>query len=117
MRPTAVVLSAAPSMPAPIVAKVFETAALSPDREALICAGERIGYGKLKAGISAAARVLEGKGVRRGDRVLLSARNRRPTFVYGYLACHSLGAIAVPFFSTSGWWRSSAPYAPLVFVP
>ena len=82
--------------PAPIVGKVFETAARTPDRDALICGGERIGYGKLKARIISAALFLKSQGVCRGDRVVLSARNRGPAFVYGYLACHSLGAIAVP---------------------
>ncbi len=81
---------------APLVAKILEAAARTPEKDALIFSGERVSYGRLKEGMLAAAGKLESAGVRRGDRVVLSARNRRPDFVYGYLACHSLGAIAVP---------------------
>jgi long-chain acyl-CoA synthetase len=81
---------------APIVAAVFETAARSPEKDALICGGERIGYGKLRHRVMSAANVLARKGVRRGERVILQARNTKPNFTYGYLACHVLGAIAVP---------------------
>jgi len=83
-------------VPAPIVAAVFATAARSPGKDALICGGERIGYGALRDRIMSAAKFLSSRGVARGDRVILQARSSRPDFVYGYLACHGLGAIAVP---------------------
>jgi long-chain acyl-CoA synthetase len=81
---------------APIVAAVFETAARSPEKDALSCGGERVSYETLRGRIMAAAGFLLSQGVRRGDRVILQARGIRPNFIYGYLACHCVGAIAVP---------------------
>jgi long-chain acyl-CoA synthetase len=85
-----------PKIPPPLVAKIFETAASHPNKEALICGETRVTYAELKTKIASAAAYLKEMGVVAGDRVVLSASSSRPSFVYGYFACHALGAVAVP---------------------
>ncbi len=79
-----------------ISAKVSEYARTRPDRAALIYGDETITYSVLDRKVHGAARLLESRGVGAGDRVMLTASSVDPSFVYGYLACHRLGAIAVP---------------------
>jgi long-chain acyl-CoA synthetase len=52
-------------------------------------------YGYLQEKIFSAAAELSGKGVLRGDRVILAASNS-PSFIYGYFGAHLIGAIVVP---------------------
>ena len=70
------------------------TAALRPARDALVEGGRRLSYAELDSRVNRLARVLLGRGVGRGDRVALMARN-----CIGYieieLACARIGAIAV----------------------
>src|SRR5437016_4524480 len=95
------------SAPSTIVEAIFDTAARRADDLALICggdssagpeagSGQRITYGTLATKIASAAALLRAGGVNPGDRVLLGASSAGPAFVYGYFACHHLGAIAVP---------------------
>src|SRR5262245_48185885 len=79
-----------------MIASIFETATNNPDKLALICGGESISYRTLSNKINSAATYLKEQGVQRNDRVLLSATNSSPSFVYGYFACHLIGAISVP---------------------
>jgi len=82
--------------PAPLVAKLLETASRAPDRDAVVCAGERLTYGALAAAVAEAANFLKESGVHAGDRVILTASGRDASFIRDYLACHRAGAIAVP---------------------
>lgn len=82
-------------MRAPLVAAVLETAASEPGRDAVVCGARAVSYGELAAGVRRAAGALAGRGAVAGDRVILPAEPR-PEFVFGYLACHALGAVAVP---------------------
>ena len=70
------------------------TAALRPGRDALVEGGRTLSYAELDSRASRLAHVLLGRGVGRGDRVALMARN-----CIGYieveLACARIGAIAV----------------------
>ena len=79
-----------------MIASIFETATNNPDKPALICGGESVSYRTLSNKINSAATYLKEQGVQRNDRVLLSATNSSPSFVYGYFACHLIGAISVP---------------------
>ena len=70
------------------------TAALRPGRDALVEGERRLTYAELDSRVNRLANVLLGRGVGRGDRVALLARN-----CIGYieveLACARIGAIAV----------------------
>jgi long-chain acyl-CoA synthetase len=79
-----------------IVDRILEHAAERPDREALAWSSGSVSYGELAERIGSAMGVLQQRGVRAGDRVILGAVSTGPGFVYGYFACHRLGAIAVP---------------------
>ncbi|MBI3548918.1 MAG: acyl--CoA ligase [Elusimicrobia bacterium] len=82
-------------MPA-VASKVLDWAAAAPDRPAIVCGGETVTYAQMKARVEAAAGFLLRRGVRPGDRVVLSAGNSSPRCVLGHLAIHLLGAAAVP---------------------
>ena len=66
---------------------------------ALIIGDRSLTYGELSGRMRGAARVLRGLGVGKGDRVVLSASSTEPAYVFGYLACHFLGAVPVPIYS------------------
>ncbi|GAA1480182.1 long-chain fatty acid--CoA ligase [Gordonia sinesedis] len=68
-----------------------------PDDVAIIDAetGEELSYGDFFARIRATAEGLRGRGVRRGDRVMLIMENR-PEFLEYLFATAALGAVAVP---------------------
>ncbi len=72
-----------------------DSLAAAPDREALVCGGERWSYAQCEAASSGIAGALAGRGVVAGDRVLMFVSNR-PEFVLVLLALQRLGAIAVP---------------------
>ena len=71
------------------------SARLTPDREAIVCGPSRLTYQALasKAGLVAAG--LRAKGVRPGDRVLLSCPNT-PDFAAAYFGILKAGATVVP---------------------
>jgi long-chain acyl-CoA synthetase len=79
-----------------MVSAIFETASKTPNKIALVYRSEPVSYEKLAAKICSAANVLQSHGVQRNDCVLLSASSTEPAFVYGYFACHLIGAITVP---------------------
>src|SRR3954469_23900257 len=66
-----------------------------PDRPALVFAGEQRTHAELHARAARLATVLADGGVDRGDRVALLLHNGFEV-VEGLLACHVLGAVAVP---------------------
>ena len=78
-----------------IVEAVAERAARHPDRAAVIAGARRVTYGRLWERARAAAGAFARAGVAPGDRVLLAAPGS-PSFAYGYLGAHLLGAVAVP---------------------
>ena len=74
----------------------MENAAKTPDKAALIRPGmEEISYRQLRRHIIGARNYLIRAGVHPGEYVILSA-DRSFSFVYAYLAIHSIGAVAVP---------------------
>ena len=76
--------------------RILENAAKNPNKMALICPGEEeLSYARLKQHIMGARNYLIKADVRPGEYVLLAA-SRSFSFVYAYLAVHSLGAVAVP---------------------
>jgi long-chain acyl-CoA synthetase len=79
-----------------MISSIFETASKNPNKSALIYGENSLSYETLATKVRAAATFLSEQGVQRSDRVLLAAQNMSPTFVYGYFACHLLGAICVP---------------------
>lgn len=79
-----------------VIEMLGERAALHPERAALLCGEQRVSYGQLWAGVTAAAACLAERGVRAGDRVMFDAPSV-PAFVHGYFAAHFLGAVAMPF--------------------
>ena len=66
-----------------------------PDRAALVFGGEQRTHAELHERAARLAAALAAGGVRRGDRVALLLHNGFE-FVESLLACHRLGAIAVP---------------------
>ena len=79
-----------------ILSKVLEHARERPGEPALAYGDETISYSSLAGKVAGAAAFLRRSGVQEGDRVLLAASSVEPAFVYGYLACHAVGALAVP---------------------
>jgi len=76
--------------------RILENAAKTPNRTALVRPGEeKLSYGQLMQHIAGAKKHLFKAGVRSGDYIVLAA-SRSFSFVYGYLAVHALGAVAVP---------------------
>lgn len=78
-----------------LIARLLEHAAAHPERLALVAAEQQITYGQLLQRVKGAALLMRSRGVEAGDRVVLAA-SASPSFVFGYLGCHYLGAIAVP---------------------
>jgi long-chain acyl-CoA synthetase len=79
-----------------MVSKLFDIAEKTPGRIALVYGDETISYERLSTKVRSAATLLKSKGVQRNDRIILSASSTNPAFVYGYFACHLIGAINVP---------------------
>jgi len=70
------------------------TARLNPDRPALICGDRRLSYAALNARVNRLAALLQARGLGRGDRLALLARNSI-AFVEAELAAAKLGVITV----------------------
>ena len=81
--------------PANLNALFAHTLARYPEREALVCDGERITYSELEGIAARVAAGLARDGVRAGDRVAILCANEAE-FIYALLALFRLGAIAVP---------------------
>src|SRR5688572_18645017 len=79
-----------------LVDKVAVHAAATPGKPAVIAGGRPVSYEELWHRITGAGAFLRRIGVRPGDRVVLSAAASTPSFLYGYLATHLVGGIAVP---------------------
>ena len=76
--------------------RILENAEINPDKIALIRPDEeKLSYGQLKRRVAGARNYLFKAGVRSGEYVLLAAQ-KSFSFIYAYLALHSLGAVAVP---------------------
>jgi acyl-CoA synthetase (AMP-forming)/AMP-acid ligase II len=71
------------------------SAAVVPDREALVCAASRVTYGEMQSRVTRLANALQGLGVGRGGAVAVMAVNC-PQYVEVYYACAKLGAVFVP---------------------
>ena len=79
---------------------VDELARLSPDRTAMVWLSEdgeehRFSFADMKRQSDKAAALLHGLGVRKGDKVMLVLK-RHYQFWFAILACHKLGAVAIP---------------------
>ena len=66
-----------------------------PERPAIVFRDQRVSYGELRRRTAAAASLLQGMGIRAGDRVLLVSPNL-PEFGVGYLGVLMAGAVVVP---------------------
>jgi long-chain acyl-CoA synthetase len=77
-----------------LIETVRQHAAQHPMRVALITGERLVTYGELWAKVMAAAKEYVEGGIGFGDRVLLVAPSA-PAFVFGYLATHFVGAVAV----------------------
>lgn len=78
-----------------LIDRFIEHATADPQRLAIFAGDQRVTYGRLLQRVVQAASLLRARGVAAGDRVVLAA-SATASFVYGYLGCHYLGAIAVP---------------------
>ena len=77
-----------------VLCEIANHAVATPDKVALVAGARRVTYSRLAAGITDAACLLQGMGVKRGDRIVLMAR-KEVEFVYLYFAAHLLGAVNV----------------------
>lgn len=78
----------------PLLSAVFGHVAKTPDKVAVIAGGESISYAGLAANVARAANALASLGVRRGDRISLSAQ-KGADFVFFYLGAQAIGAVNV----------------------
>jgi long-chain acyl-CoA synthetase len=78
-----------------VVEALLQHANSSPNKTALIVEGEHLSYRELAGRVLAVADFFSTIGVGAGKPVVLSA-DASAAFVYGYFACHLLGAICVP---------------------
>ncbi|MBR0678875.1 AMP-binding protein [Roseomonas eburnea] len=74
---------------------LLQTARRLPDHPALVWRDRRWNWGELAARVTAAAAALRARGVAKGDRVLVHARNGNAIFESGW-ACWLIGAVWVP---------------------
>jgi acyl-CoA synthetase (AMP-forming)/AMP-acid ligase II len=68
-----------------------------PQREALVCDGTRLTYGRLAQQIAALSQGLMEQGIAQGDLVALLLNNS-PEFVITFFALASIGAVSVPLY-------------------
>ena len=71
------------------------SAAVVPDREALVSGEQRISYAQMQSRVIRLANALQSLGVGRGAAVAVMAVNC-PQYVEAYYACAKLGAVFVP---------------------
>jgi len=78
----------------PLWSRICENIEKYPEKLAIVCNNERITYSSLYQHVCKAANLLRGMGLKRGDRIILSAR-KDIKFVYLYFASHILGLVNV----------------------
>ena len=78
----------------PLWSRICENIEKYPEKLAIVCDNERITYSSLFQHVCKAANLLKGMGLKRGDRIILSAR-KDIKFVYLYFASHILGLVNV----------------------
>ena len=71
------------------------SAAVVPDREALVCGESRIDYAGMQSRVNQLANALQSMGIERGAAVAVMAVNC-PQYVEAYYACAKAGAVFVP---------------------
>jgi long-chain acyl-CoA synthetase len=79
-----------------LLAAVASHARRAPSAPAVVAGDRVVTFDALWSATRAAAAMLREGGARRGDRIVLSATSSDPAFVFGYLASHLAGCIAVP---------------------
>ena len=83
-----------------VLCDILRHAMEAPSKIALVEGDNRVSYSQMVNHIEAAARFMKTLGLKRGDRILLSA-NKESEFVYLYFAAHLLGVINVVVDSAS----------------
>lgn len=78
-----------------LAAFLARSAAVFPEDVAVVCGAQALTWASLDAAANRLAHGLRGRGVQRGDRVVLACPNL-PQFVVAYYAVLKLGAILVP---------------------
>ena len=79
----------------PLLKSLYSHAVEDPSKVALITVdGENISYSGLTSKIERAATLLQNRGLRAGDRIMLSAQ-KEIDFVYLYLGAHLIGVVNV----------------------
>ena len=78
----------------PLLAAVFRHADETPSKPAVVDGGATISYAGLAANVRRAANALASLGVRRGDRIAISAQ-KGVEYVYFYLGAQLIGAANV----------------------
>ncbi|GGB38956.1 fatty acid--CoA ligase [Sphingomonas metalli] len=82
------------------------------DVEFLVSGAERLTYGETYAAAERLARALVGRGIGRGDRVGVAARNS-PAWIVTYMATLMAGGVATLL---NGWWQADELQAALADV-
>src|SRR5689334_8611577 len=77
---------------------LIESAARLPDKEALVCEGQRFTYAEIDRRSSALAHALTSRGVERGDRVIVYADNTVAAVVsfFGVLKANAVVSMVNP---------------------
>ena len=78
----------------PLLCAVWRNAEMFPDKAAFIVDGVETSYSSLVVNVRKAAGMLVEKGLKTGDRIILSA-HKDIRFIYVYLASHILGVTNV----------------------
>jgi acyl-CoA synthetase (AMP-forming)/AMP-acid ligase II len=71
------------------------SAAVVPDREALVCGDQRVTYAAMAEQVNRLANALQSRGVQQGTKVAVMAMNS-PQYIETYYACAKIGAVFVP---------------------
>ena len=81
---------------------IIHSASRLPDKDAVVCRGERLTYGEIDARSNALANTLVAGGVKRGDRVLVFADNTLETVVsfWGVLKSNAVVSVVNPLTKT-----------------
>ncbi len=74
---------------------IMHHAEKTPERIAILFQNQSISYGDFNNDVSRAARMLNGLGIKHGERIGLMFPNR-PEILFLYFACFRLGVVVVP---------------------
>ena len=77
-----------------VLSAIASHAVIAPDKVALVAGADSVSYRGLVSNIEGASAFLQSLGLKRGDRIMLSAQ-KEMEFVYLYLAAHLLGIVNV----------------------